>query len=641
MHRSGTSLVARVLNDCGLYLGPDQELMKPNEDNREGFWENVRFVDLNEALLAALRGAWDRPPVIENGWEELPEIEPLRERALELVAQFRPHEPWGWKDPRSSLTLPFWRRLLPDLTIVACVRDPIEVADSLAARGLLSQHEALELWLTYNRRLVETVPLRELTVVHYDAFFRAPDEEVRRLAHALALTPSNVQMARAALRVNELVRHHEVTDRLSANDQLPGNVVECYAEMRAAAEDASGSPHDRSQMSEPAPRREEVKLPAALAMAQGRDESRLRYTKLDESPGSAHMLLLKLVPEGARVLDVGCATGYLARALTEHRSCRVTGIEISPEAAELARRYCERVIVGDVETLDLESELGDEPFRTVVFGDVLEHLRDPAQTLARVRRVVDDGGSVVASIPNIAHGSVRLALLAGEFRYRELGLLDRTHLRFFTREGVQDMFEESGYVITTWRRRRLKISEAEIDVPASVPDEAYATLAHDPEASTYQFVIRAVRSDAASQLKGLRDVLRDGRKELEALRPVQERVASLEGEIASVEGELTTVRHAHRELQRRIVAERAAFSNHAHELVQKLDPLTEKLAWWTEELAWRTEAMKHQHEEIEWRKRVMEDQEAQLARLAAIESSWAFRHSAPARKIFRRLRPRK
>jgi 2-polyprenyl-3-methyl-5-hydroxy-6-metoxy-1,4-benzoquinol methylase len=374
-------------------------------------------------------------------------------------------------------------------------------------------------------------------------------------------------------------------------------------------------------MSEPAAPRQRVKPSTPPAVPLGRDESSLRYTKLDESPGSAHTLLLELVPEDAHVLDVGCATGYLAKALIETRSCRVTGIEISPKAAELARRYCERVIVGDVETLDLDSELGDNRFRAIVFGDVLEHLRDPAQTLTRVRPFLDDAGSVIASIPNIAHGSVRLALLAGEFRYREQGLLDRTHRRFFTHEGIQDMFEESGYVLTTWRRRRLEISEVEIGVPASVPDEARAALSHDTEASTYQFVIRAVPSDVAAQLKGLRE-------ELEELRPMQERVVSLEAEIASLDGELTAVRQSHRELQRRVVAERAAFSNLAHELIEQLEPLTE-------ELAWRTEAMKHQHEEIEWRKQVIEDREA---RLAAIEESWVFRYSAPARKMFGRLR---
>lgn len=375
-----------------------------------------------------------------------------------------------------------------------------------------------------------------------------------------------------------------------------------------------------------------TEAPALPAVPHGQDESSLRYTKFDKSPGSAHMLLLELVPEeqGARVLDVGCATGYFAKELTERRSSRVTGIEVSPEAAELARRECERVIVGDIETLDLEAELGEERFRTIVFGDVLEHLRDPAQTLARIRPFLTDTGSVVASIPNISHGSVRLALLAGEFRYREQGLLDRTHLRFFTREGVQDLFEESGYVITTWRRRRLEISDAEIDIPASVPNEARAALIDDPEASTYQFVIRAVPSDAASQLKGLREVLRDTREELEALRPLQEKAAGLEEEITSVQGDLATIRQVHKELQRRVVAERAAFSDHAHELAERLEALTE-------ELAWRSDVMKHQHEEIEWRRHVMEDQGS---RLAALEASRVVRYSAPLRSLFRRLRAR-
>jgi hypothetical protein len=92
---------------------------------------------------------------------------------------------------------------------------------------------------------------------------------------------------------------------------------------------------------------------------------------------------------------------------------------------------------------------------------------------------------VVASIPNIAHGSVRLALLGGEFRYRDAGLLDRTHLRFFTRESVHDLFEESGYTITHWLRRRLGVEEAEIGVPARrVPDAVRVWLAGDPETTT-------------------------------------------------------------------------------------------------------------------------------------------------------------
>src|SRR5215207_1882662 len=104
-------------------------------------------------------------------------------------------------------------------------------------------------------------------------------------------------------------------------------------------------------------------------------------TRIDlENKNSSHALIVELVGHGKRVLDVGCAAGDLAEVLTEH-GCKVTGIEIDPEAARQAERRCERVIVGDVEDLDLSGNLDDESFDVIVLGDVLEHLKDPLRTL--------------------------------------------------------------------------------------------------------------------------------------------------------------------------------------------------------------------------------------------------------------------
>ena len=181
------------------------------------------------------------------------------------------------------------------------------------------------------------------------------------------------------------------------------------------------------------------------------------YTTYDDSPGSTHNLVVGLVERGSRVLEFGCASGYMSRVLRDRLGATVVGVELRAEAAEEAALHCERVIVGDAEELDLETELGGERFDAILFADVLEHLRDPAAVLRRVRPFVAEGGVVAASIPNVAHASVRLALLSGSFRYREQGLLDESHLRFFTREGVQDLFEGAGYVITEWLRRRLEL----------------------------------------------------------------------------------------------------------------------------------------------------------------------------------------
>jgi hypothetical protein len=162
-------------------------------------------------------------------------------------------------------------------------------------------------------------------------------------------------------------------------------------------------------------------------------------------------------------------------------------------------------VVGDAEALDFDRLFGGDQFDAVVLADVLEHFRDPGRVLQRLRPLLAVGGAVVASIPNVAHGSVRLALLGGEFRYRDAGLLDRTHLRFLTRETIQDLFEAAGYVLTRWLRRRLSIEESEVGPPARpVPEPVREWVALDPEATTYQFVVRAIPSDAGHTIHRIR-----------------------------------------------------------------------------------------------------------------------------------------
>ena len=218
----------------------------------------------------------------------------------------------------------------------------------------------------------------------------------------------------------------------------------------------------------------------------------LKYTSFDERPGSTHNLVVGLVPPGAHVLEIGCATGYMSEVLRERLGCTVVGLEIDPAAAAEAAGRADRVLVGDVETFEWEELLPDERFDAVVFADVLEHLRDPTAVLERVRTLLTEHGVVVASVPNVAHVSVRLALLAGEFRYRETGLLDETHMRFFTRASLQDLFERCGFVIVRRLRTRRSLEESEVEVPRGAVDEAAQALAAaDDEATTYQFVVSA------------------------------------------------------------------------------------------------------------------------------------------------------
>ena len=239
---------------------------------------------------------------------------------------------------------------------------------------------------------------------------------------------------------------------------------------------------------------------------------------------NSHTLMVELVGGSKRVLDVGCATGYLAQALVE-RGCTVSGVEFDAEAAEEARPLLERLVIGDLETMDLASAFGDDRFDVIVFGDVLEHLREPLPVLRGARKLLAGGGSVVASTPNVAHGSVRLALLAGRFDYQPLGLLDNTHIRFFTRSSIEDLFREAGMVPIDVRRTTAGFFDTPVRVgEAEFPPEVVDAVMADPESATYQFVLRAVPDDADAAVSKLR-------ADAETQR---DRIAELERELAAV-----------------------------------------------------------------------------------------------------------
>jgi 2-polyprenyl-3-methyl-5-hydroxy-6-metoxy-1,4-benzoquinol methylase len=178
------------------------------------------------------------------------------------------------------------------------------------------------------------------------------------------------------------------------------------------------------------------------------------YDAFDPTPYRTHHRTLGFLRPESRVLEIGCASG----ALTEHiqaLGCTVVGVERDPEAAEEARSFCERTLVGDIEVMPLDLEASSFDFLLLI--DVLEHLVDPKAALRRLLPFVRPSGRVVVALPNVAHWSVRLRLLFGRFEYEESGILDRTHLRWYTLATARMMLEEAG----------LKDLEADIvpDVP--------------------------------------------------------------------------------------------------------------------------------------------------------------------------------
>jgi hypothetical protein len=240
MHRSGTSMVALLLAECGLYLGHERDLMPPGPDNPAGFGENLGFVELNERLLAALGGTWDAVPEFAPGWLESHDVTLLHAEAEQLVQAFAECEPWGWKDPRSSITFPFWERVAGPLEVVVCIRDPLEVALSLQRRNGVSLDFGLALWLHYNERIVATTSVDSRIVSHYDAYFSSPRRELERVAAFLDLPVDGETIERGARRALSSLRSHRLRPSYLRRADRLAPVAELYHSLCAEADwDAS------------------------------------------------------------------------------------------------------------------------------------------------------------------------------------------------------------------------------------------------------------------------------------------------------------------------------------------------------------------------------------------------------------------
>jgi hypothetical protein len=222
MHRSGTSFIAYVLQLLGVSLGSVDQMMAPGPDNPAGYWENRDIKELNDAVLSHLGGSWDQPPVFHRGWEQNRNLDPLRARASDVLDEafgaLNRHGLIGWKDPRISLLLPFWRTVTPITTTVVMVRDPAEVAASLRTRNGIEEAQAAVLWLRYLLAATADDP-HHLLVRHEDCFVDLPGTMAALAAHVGLHPPTADVEAEARWYLDPSLRHHvaSVDDRVDDN----------------------------------------------------------------------------------------------------------------------------------------------------------------------------------------------------------------------------------------------------------------------------------------------------------------------------------------------------------------------------------------------------------------------------------------
>ena len=216
---------------------------------------------------------------------------------------------------------------------------------------------------------------------------------------------------------------------------------------------------------------------------------------------NSHYWILKFlagIRKPSHILDLGAADGYLGAILSQ-QGHRVVGIESDVQLAAKARPHYKNIYVADLEKFDF-SQCGQ--FDYVLLADVLEHLRDPVSLLRRVEQCLGDGGEIILSLPNVAHLFVRLSLLFGRFEYQDRGILDRTHLRFFTLATLKRMVDEASFRIL-----ELRPTPAPVQLVFPWVDGALFAPLHElhfcavklcKTTLAYQFVVRAAPKQSRS-----------------------------------------------------------------------------------------------------------------------------------------------
>jgi len=230
------------------------------------------------------------------------------------------------------------------------------------------------------------------------------------------------------------------------------------------------------------------------------DQARHNYEYDVELDGdTAPARVVRMVGQNKRVLEVGAGPGSITRHLHGHGGCAVTAVELDAEAIKLLSPYCNKVYQANLNDPDWPQLLSaEEGFDVVVAADVLEHLYDPWATLELMTRFVNEDGCLIISLPHVGHSSIAACLLQEDFEYRDWGLLDRTHIRFFGIKNIQDLFEDAGLKIISAEFVVVPPEDTEFSgVWEKLPAEVQNALDTNRFGSVYQVVIKAVPENAA------------------------------------------------------------------------------------------------------------------------------------------------
>lgn len=203
-----------------------------------------------------------------------------------------------------------------------------------------------------------------------------------------------------------------------------------------------------------------------------------------------HGVVLSHVKTGSRVLECGCAIGYMTKYLKEQMGCQVDVIEKDAECLNKARKYARLGFCGDLDEHVWCDYFVHGKYDYILFADVLEHLRNPTLALSRAARLLDEGGQIIMSIPNVCHNDIILRMVYDQFNYTDMGLLDNTHIHLFGMSNIRQMIVEAGLDVVTSGSICVETGKTEQRLPEGAADEELLALLKKREfGEVYQFVV--------------------------------------------------------------------------------------------------------------------------------------------------------
>lgn len=241
--------------------------------------------------------------------------------------------------------------------------------------------------------------------------------------------------------------------------------------------------------------------------------------ELDLEHENSLSLIIDMIRPNSEILEFGPANGRLTKYLKDRMHCKVDIVEIDEEAGKEASKYSRRSflgeVMGDIEKFEWLKSINNIKYDYIIFADVLEHLRNPKTVLENCREVLKEDGDIIISVPNIAHNSVIIDLINDEFKYNKIGLLDNTHISFFTYKSLIRMIEECGYRTTIEKATYNKVGKNEImNSYASVNREIEKNLRNRDKGNVYQYIFKVKKDKNIDGILKLKPINLDKNYEL-------------------------------------------------------------------------------------------------------------------------------